>query len=558
MLHKHPELGTVSRTQLVTGELGLIDENTLYFGDNLGILRNHVPDESVDLVYLDPPFNSNRAYNVIFQDKTGKQAASQIQAFEDTWHWTEETQAVYEEMLGGDYPVELKEMLQAFREFMGPTDMMAYITMMAIRLFELHRVLKPTGCLYLHCDPTASHYLKILLDQVFGMKAFKNEIIWKRSQPKGHAYTRFPSAHDVIFFYTKDKAAHFETQYRPHDPEYLKKFYKNVEADTGRRYTLDNLANPNKDRPNLTYEFPPGSGTIRVWRWTKDRMMKAWKEGRVVVPKKGAIARYKRYLDEMEGTIVTDIWDDIEHLHGSHAETLGYPTQKPLALLERIISASTEEGAIVLDPFCGCGTTIAAAEKLHRKWIGIDITFLAVALIKKRVLEHFPDCKFRVIGEPESTDDAKALFDQSPFQFESWAVSFLGGQPYKSHGGGDTGIDGFLYFQDYKKKFHKIIIEVKGGKYVPRDIRALAAVLKRENAPLGVLLALQPPTKGMKREATTLGKWTLPGHDREYPVLQIVTIDELFEGKLPDLPDTHGTLKKARQVQRADDQRKLL
>ena len=532
-------------------------ENSLYFGDNLDILRHHVKDESVDLIYLDPPFNSNRAYNVIFQDKTGKKAAAQIQAFEDTWWWSDETQAAYDEMLSGSYPVQLKEMLRAFREFMGPTEMMAYLTMMAIRLFELHRVLKSTGVLYLHCDPRASHYLKILLDQVFGIKSFKNEVIWKRSQPKGHAYTRFPSSHDVLFFYSKGKTSRFETQFRAHDPEYVKKFYKYIEEGTGRRYRLDNLANPSKDRPNLTYEFPPKSGTVRVWRWTKDRMMKAWKEGRVVVPKKGKVVAYKRYLDEMEGAIVTDIWDDIEHLHGSHAETLGYPTQKPLALLERIIKASSNEGDVVLDPFCGCGTTIAAAEKLRRKWIGIDITFLAVALIKKRIFEHFPDCKFEIVGEPKSTDDARALFRQSPFQFESWAVSFLGGQPYKSTGGGDTGIDGFLYFQDYKKKYHKVVIEVKGGKYQPRDIRALARVMDREGAPLGVLIALQPPTAGMKREATTLGKWQLPGHDKEFPVLQIVTIDELFKGKLPKLPDTSGTLKRAQRMVKENNQNQL-
>jgi len=534
-----------------------MNRNQLYYGDNLDILRHHVKDESVDLIYLDPPFNSNRAYNVIFHDKTGKQAAAQIQAFEDTWHWTDEAQSAYDEMLMGDYPVQLKEMLRAFREFMGPTDMMAYITMMAIRLFELHRVLKRAGSLYLHCDTTASHYLKILLDQVFGIKAFKNEIIWKRVQPKGHAYTRFPSAHDVILAYAKAKPTHFETQYKPHDPEYVEKFYKYVEEGTERRYRLGDLTNPNKDRPNLTYEFPPGSGVIRVWRWSKDRMMKAWKEGRVIIPKKGKVAAYKRYLDEMEGTIVTDIWDDIEHLHGSHAETLGYPTQKPLALLERIIKCSSREGDTVLDPFCGCGTTIAAAEKLRRMWIGVDITYLAVALIKKRIIEHFPDCKFEVIGEPKSTEDAKALFEQSPFQFESWAVSFLGGQPYKSAGGGDTGIDGFLYFQDYKRKYHKIIIEVKGGKYQPRDIRALARVMEREKAPLGLLVALHPPTRGMKREAATLGKWKLPGHDREYPALQIVTIDELFKGKQPDLPDTRGTLKRAKEVVRDKHQSEL-
>ncbi len=533
------------------------DTNNLYFGDNLYILRNHIADQSVDLIYLDPPFNSNRAYNVIFKDKTGKRAAAQIQAFEDTWQWSNETQAAFDEIMSGEYPPELKDMIKAFREYMGESEMMAYITMMAIRLFELHRVLKNTGCLYLHCDPTASHYLKILLDQVFGIKTFKNEIIWKRTQPKGHAYTRFPSSHDVILFYAKEKSAKFNTQFKPHDPEYVGKFYKYIEEKTGRKYRLDNLANPNKNRPNLTYEFPPGSGTIRVWRWTKDRMSKAWKEGRVVLPRKGKVVAYKRYLDEMEGAIVTDIWDDIEHLHGSHAETLGYPTQKPVALLERIIKASSEEGDIVLDPFCGCGTTIAAAEKLRRKWIGIDITYLAVALIKKRIREHFSDCKFNIVGEPKSSDDAEELFKQSPFQFESWAVSFIGGQPYKSTGGGDTGIDGFLYFQDYEKKYHKIIIEVKGGKYQPRDVRALARVMAREKAPLGLLIALNPPTKGMQKEATILGKWKMPGHDREFPALQIVTVADLFKGHLPELPDTKDTLKKASQLVREKDQTDL-
>ncbi|MFH1892696.1 MAG: DNA methyltransferase [Candidatus Zixiibacteriota bacterium] len=299
-----------------------MSENRLYYGDNLEVLRKYIKDESVDLIYLDPPFNSNRAYNVIFDDQTGEKSSAQINAFEDTWSWSTETQSAFDEIMTGKYTLELKEMMKAFRDFMGETNLMAYLTMMAIRLVELRRVLKPTGILYLHCDPTASHYLKVLLDQVFGPHTYKNEIIWKRSQPKGHAYTRFPSAHDIILAYAKGKETPFKTQYRAHDPEYVKKFYKYEEEGTGRLYTLDNLANPNQDRPNLTYEFPPGSGVVRVWRWTKERMIKAWEEGRIVTPKKGEVVRYKRYLDEMEGTIITDIFDDIEHLHGSHSESL--------------------------------------------------------------------------------------------------------------------------------------------------------------------------------------------------------------------------------------------
>ncbi|MFH1893976.1 MAG: site-specific DNA-methyltransferase [Candidatus Zixiibacteriota bacterium] len=229
---------------------------------------------------------------------------------------------------------------------------------------------------------------------------------------------------------------------------------------------------------------------------------------------------------------------------------LGYPTQKPVALLERIVSASSNEGDVVLDPFCGCGTAIAAAEKLGRKWIGIDITHLAVALIKKRIIDHFPDAKFEVVGEPKSVGAAEELFKQSAFQFEAWAVSLLGGQPFKSTGGGDTGMDGFLFFKDFDGKFHKIIIEVKGGGYQPKDIRSLARVLEREKSPMGVLIALKPPTKGMIREATALGKWQMPGSRKSYPVLQIMTIQDYFDGRLPELPDTSETLKKAKRQAR--------
>jgi site-specific DNA-methyltransferase (adenine-specific) len=532
--------------------------NTLYFGDNLEILRKYVKDESVDLIYLDPPFNSQRAYNVIFQDKTGKDSAAQIHAFEDTWTWGTETQAFFDELMTGKYPSELKDMMKAFREYMGPSDLMAYLAMMAIRLVELKRVLKDTGSIYLHCDPTASHYLKILMDQIFGIDNFINEIIWLRSQPKGHSTSRFSNSHDVILAYSKTAKPYFKMQHRLHDSEYVDKFYKYIEPGTGRKYTLDNLLNPNKNRPNLTYEFPPKSGITRVWRWTKDRMTKAWEEGRIIVPTKGSVPRYKRYLDEMPGTPITDIWIDIEHLHGTQKEFLGYPTQKPQALLERILQSSSKEGDVVLDPFCGCGTAIAAAEKLGRQWIGIDVTHLAVALIKKRIIDHFPDAKFEVVGEPRSVEDAKRLFEQSPFQFESWAVSLIGGQPFKSKGGGDTGIDGLLYFKDHKGEFQKIVIEVKGGGYQPKDVRSLQAVLEREQAPLGVLLALNPPTRGMITEAAALGTWKMPRVKISYPIIQIVTIEDIFAGKRPVLPYTGETLKKGKRVLRNKEQQDRL
>lgn len=536
-------------------------QNQLYFGDNLQIMRDF-KDESVDLIYLDPPFNSQRAYNVFFPDKSGHMSAAQIQAFEDTWSWGPEADSAYQDIMSGlDYSPQLKEMMSAFYKYMGTSDLMAYLTMMAVRIVEMHRVLKPTGSIYLHCDPTASHYLKCLLDQIFGVKNFRNEIIWRRSQPKGHATTRYPSAHDVIFYYAKSPRSHFKPQHLPHDEAYLEKFYRYVEEGTGRRYMLDTLANPNKNRPNLTYEFPPKSGTVRVWRWTRDRMLEEWKKGRVIIPKEGGVARYKRYLDEMAGSNVTDLWTDIEHLHGSNEETIGYPTQKPLALLERIISASTSEGDIVLDPFCGCGTAVIAAEKLGRHWIGIDITYLAIYLIKQRLAGSFPDAKFVEWGQPKSYEDAIVLAEKSKSQFESWAVSLVEGQPYKSKGGGDTGIDGLLYFRDFEGGHHRVIIEVKGGGYQPKDVRALAQVMKREKSPLGVLIALKKPTPGMRREAAAMGKWTPPGGRKAYPVLQIFTIEEHFTGRRPDLPDTSETLKRAqrdhRESEKQENQPKL-
>lgn len=255
--------------------------------------------------------------------------------------------------------------------------------------------------------------------------------------------------------------------------------------------------------------------------------------------------RFKRYLDTMVGNKCPDIWFDIKI--ASKDERLGFPTQKPLALLERIIQASSNEGDVVMDPFCGCGTAVAAAEKLNRNWIGIDVTHLAISLIKKRLWDHFPDVKFKVVGEPESAEAARELAGQNKFQFEAWAVSLLGGQPFKSKGGGDGGVDGLLYFKDFENKFHKIIIEVKGGGYQPKDIRALSRVLQREDAPLGIILALEPPTAGMLSEAAALGSWKMPGSNREYPVMQIITIEEYFDGKLPALPDTSLTLKKAKR-----------
>jgi site-specific DNA-methyltransferase (adenine-specific) len=528
--------------------------NTLYYGDNLDILRKYINDESVDLIYLDPPFNSQRAYNVIFPDKSGKFSTAQIHAFEDAWSWGIESQQAFDDIMRGSYSLELKDMMKAFKEFMGPSNLMAYLTMMAVRLVEMHRTLKMTGSLYLHCDPTASHYLKVLLDQIFGQKNFRNEIVWKRTDAKGNVQKKFGWIHDRLLFYTKTNRWTWNQQFVAYDQEYTDQFYAKVDKN-GRRYQADNLTAPmSRASRGQIYTWkgytPPST---RCFVYNKEKMEQLDREGRIEYTSKGC-PRLIRYLDEMEGNKCPDIWLDIRFPQKS--EQLPYPTQKPVALLERIIQASSDEGDVVMDPFCGCGTATVAAEKLGRKWIGIDVTYLAIQLIKKRVIEHFPDAKFEEIGEPKSLEDARSLSEKSKFQFESWAVSLIGGQPYKSTGGGDTGMDGFLYFQDFEGNYHRIIIEVKGGGYQPKDVRSLAHVLQREESPMGILIALEPPTKGMLSAAAELGKWAMPVSRKSYPVMQIMTIQDFFDGKKPELPDTSETLKKAKREVREREKKK--
>ncbi len=527
-------------------------QNQLYFGDNLDILRQYVPPESIDLIYLDPPFNSKASYNILFAERNGTASAAQITAFDDFWQWDVKAEEHFHELVTTG-PRKLSDLMQALRRFLGTNDMMAYLTEMAIRLVELHRALKPTGSIYLHCDTTASHFIKMLLDSVFGLKNFRNEIIWKRSQPKSHAVTRFSRAHDTIFFYAKSEQTKFNPQHTKHSREYVRKFYRFIEPETNRRYRLADLTNPNKDRPNLTYEFPPDSGVVRVWRWTKERMMKAWEEGRIVIPEKGGVASYKRYLDEMAGTQATDVWDDIEHLHGSHKEFLKYPTQKPEALLERIIKASSSEGDLVLDPFCGCGTTLNVAERLHRRWMGIDITHLAITLIKERLHRAFEAelSPYEVIGDPKDWTSAAALAEANRHQFEWWALGLVAAQPAQDkRKGPDTGVDGYIYFRDDQSgKYKKVVVQVKSGKNLNVGlIRDLKGVMEREQAELGAFLSLHEPTRPMRQEAVAAGFYLperLPG--AQYPRLQVLTIGDLLAGKELQYPrlDPHATFKRA-------------
>ena len=525
-------------------------KNTLYYGDNLDVLRRHVADESVDLVYLDPPFNSNATYNVLFAERNGSRAAAQIKAFEDTWEWDEAAAKAYEETVEAGGLV--SRAMQAFRTFLGDSDMLAYLAMMAPRLVELRRVLKPTGSVYLHCDPTASHYLKVLMDAVFGPQYFQTEIIWKRSS--AHSDTQqgrrqHGRIHDVLLFYTKSGQWTWSPQYTDYDQSYIDGFYRYVEPETGRRYRLDNLTGPGgAAKGNPQYEV---MGVTRYWRYTQEKMEELIRQGRVVQSKPGNVPAYKRYLDEMPGVPLQDIWTDINPIGARAAERLGYPTQKPEALLERIILTSSDEDDVVLDPFCGCGTTIAVAQRLNRRWIGIDITHLAIGLMKHRLRDAFGDeVEYEVIGEPTALTDARTLAEQDPYQFQWWALGLVGARPVEQKKGSDKGIDGRLYFHDEgaKGKTKQVILSVKAGHTGAAHMYELRGVVDREKAQIGVLLTMQEPTQPMKTEAASAGFYYSPAWNRNYPKLQILTVSELLEGKgidMPPLRQVSTTFKKA-------------
>ncbi|MDO8530773.1 MAG: DNA methyltransferase [Dehalococcoidia bacterium] len=517
--------------------------NLLYYGDNLDILHRYIKDETVDLIYLDPPFNSNQDYNVLFAEQDGSRSAAQIKAFGDTWGWDQESARTYLKMV--DAGGKVSQVMQAFHTFLGENDMLAYLSMMAPRLVDLRRVLRPSGSIYLHCDPTASHYLKLLMDAVFGPQNFRNEIVWRRSHPKGHAFTRFATSHDVILAYAMGtKTATWNPIYAANmnaDEQYR------LVDDQGRRYQLTSLLNPNPDRPNLTYSF---KGVTKVWRWTRERMEEADRQGLIIVPKGGeGIPRLKRYLDEQEGIPVGDFWDDIPIAAGG--ERLGYPTQKPEALLERIIQASSNEGEVVLDPFCGCGTTIAVAQRLNRQWIGIDITHLAITLIKNRLKDMTNGrASYTIIGEPVTLPDAEELAANDKYQFQWWALGLVGARPADQKKGADKGIDGRLYFHDEadETKTKQVILSVKGGKLKPDDVRALKGVVQRESAQIGVLISFEEPTKPMRADAAGGGFYHSPGWDKDYPAIQIITVEELLNGKSIDMPpqqQVSTTFKKA-------------
>ncbi len=530
--------------------------NALYYGDNLLVLREHIADESVDLVYLDPPFNSNASYNVLFKEKTGEESPAQIKAFTDTWEWTQETQFTYELDIirNPGVPSAVKDMIGSFRQFIGQNAMMAYLVMMAPRLVELHRVLKPTGSLYLHCDPTASHYLKILLDAVFGARNFRNEVVWPRTNAH-HDAKRYGRIHDVVLYYSKSLKRVWNPIYTSYSSDQIEAHYSRIEEATGRRFRLSDLS-AQKPGGDVEYEWngvsPPRG---RYWAYSKANMEAFEKEGRLYYTQKGR-PFLKRYLDEMPGNPVQDIWADVPFIHGSSSELLGYKTQKPEALLERIIRASSNEGGLVLDPFCGCGTAVAAAQKLNRKWIGVDITHLAVALMKNRLKTAFdlePRRDYDVVGEPQDAGSARALWEQDPYQFQFWAVSLLEAQPQQEQRrGADRGVDGMLYFLDGPRRTpHKVVIQVKGGHVSSPQIRDLKGVVEREQAALGLFISLEEPTRDMRTEAASGGLFHSDLWDRDYPKIQIRTVAEMLEGNDFELPPRPAAYQPAQRVRRS-------
>lgn len=531
-------------------------QGKLYFGDNLKILREHVPPESVDLVYLDPPFNSNQDYNVLFAEQNGSRSAAQVRAFEDTWRWDQVAAETFQETVerGGG----VSDALQAFRTLLGYSDMLAYLAMMAPRLVDLRRVLKPTGSIYLHCDPTASHYLKILMDAIFSPERFRAEIIWQRTSAHANATRNFAGVHDTLLYYSKTDRATWNQVHTPYSEAYIAEHFVHVDPD-GRRFRRTDLVNP-AVRPNLRYDYLASDGRLykphpNGWKVSLEVMKELDRQGRLFFPAKdGGRLRKKIYLDESPGVPVTDVWDDLPPIHATAQERLGYPTQKPEALLDRIIMASSNEGEVVLDPFCGCGTAVAVAQRLKRRWIGIDITQLAITLIRHRLRDAFGDeAKYEVHGEPVTVSEAAALAAEDPYQFQWWALGLVGARPVEQKKGADRGIDGRLFFHDDPNgKTKQIILSVKAGQLSAPHLRDLRGVVDREKAEIGVLLAMDKPTKAMRTEAATAGFYDSPW-GRKYPRLQLLTVAELLEGKGIDYPPSvhvNVTFKRAPRAAR--------
>jgi site-specific DNA-methyltransferase (adenine-specific) len=525
--------------------------NRLYFGDNLEVLRKDVGDQTVDLIYLDPPFNSKATYNILYKSPAGAEA--QRMAFEDTWRWEDGAEAALEAVRRAD--VSIFRVLQALQGFLGQSDLMAYLAMMTVRLLEMRRVMKPTASIFLHCDPTASHYLKTVMDAIFGAANFRNEIIWLRSRnPKGsqHKARKFSPSTDTILYYGRSPAAPFyedAIRTKLSTQELLEKYDR--EDEHGRYADGPILCSASMGpRPNLVYEYkgftPPPYG----WRMTLEKLKQLDVAGNLAWSKSGA-PRRKLRPDDDKGGPVGSFWGDIAPVNSQAEERIGYPTQKPRALLDRIIAATTKEGDVVLDPFCGCGTAVHAAESLGRAWIGIDITYLAIQVIEDRIKTWLPNAKYTVEGIPKDEFAARKLAEMNPYVFQEWAVGRVGGQAKGR--GPDKGIDGEISFITGPSRYGLAIVSVKGGRHVgPDAVRVLKSVVQREGADMGVFICLNDPTPDMRSEAASAGRIMLPAGER--PRVQIVTAKDLIAGPnlgiLTELNTVHAA-REARAVQRA-------
>lgn len=491
-------------------------KNTLYYGDNLDVLRKpqYIKDESVDLCYIDPPFNSKRNYNQIYNN-IGSEDRAQAQAFVDTWTWDEHANAGLDEILAneaGRFTTQTVDLIKGLTPVLKKGSLLAYLVSMTLRITEIHRVLKPTGSFYLHCDPTASHYLKIVLDTVFVTQGgdYRNEIVWGY-ESGGRSKQDFARKHDIIFRYTKSK----EWQ-----------FHANAVL-LSRASARNNHMKRGVDEDGRVYHSIKSNGKI-----------------------------YKYYEDE--GVIPSDVWTEFSHLQQKDPERLGYPTQKPEALLERIIQASTNPGDVVLDAFCGCGTTIAVAQRLGRHWVGIDITYQSIALILRRLEHQFGKEVLATItlnGIPQDMASARALAlkndDRVRKEFEKWAVLTYSSNRARINDkkGGDQGIDGTAFFMAGANDNAKVVFQVKSGTVGRGDIAKLNNDRQREQAELAVFLTLQPPTKGMADEANAAGIYDHKLMGRTYPRVQIVTIQDLVEQhKRMEIPMSLEVLKAAASV----------
>ncbi len=538
----------------------------LYYGDNLDVLRRYVKDETVDLCYIDPPFNSKRNYNQIYNN-IGTEDRAQAQAFVDTWTWDDHASAGFTELLaneGARFTPQTVELIKGLNAVLGKGSLLAYLVSMTLRVTEIHRVLKPTGSFYLHCDPTASHYLKLVLDSIFVPQGgdYRNEIVWKRAHTVkgnfGQGSKRFDGNHDIVFFYVKSDLNIFHPQFSAYTDDYLSKTYKYVEPDTERRYRLISMIGPGgAAKGNPQYEV---MGVTRYWRYSQKKMQEMVDQGVVLQTTPGTVPVRKQYLDEGQGVSTQSVWDDLPALGAMSAERLGYPTQKPEALLERIIQASTNPGDVVLDAYCGCGTTIAVAQRLDRNWIGIDITYQSISLILRRLEAQFGKVAVdkdhvSLNGIPRDMASAYALAhkkdDRVRKEFEKWAILTYSSNRaiINQKKGADAGVDGIAFFQTGHDDNAKIIFQVKSGKVERGDIAKLHSDMLREGAALAVFLTLEPPTKAMQGEAKAVGLYSHALMQRCYDKIQIVTIQEVIEAdKRLEIPMSLEVLRKAQAV----------